>query len=68
MDFCSKLAMFPTAGNLVVMTGKSVVKGVTGVVLSGTICSSLDKLCDAVSVRIFRSMVVVSDIFCLARK
>lgn len=68
MDFCSKLTMFPTEGNFVVMTGKSVVKGVVGVVLSGTICSSLDKLCDAVSVRIFRSMVVASVIFCLARK
>ena len=68
MDFCSKLTMFLTEGNLFVMMGKSVIKGVIGVFLSGTICSSLDKLCDAVSVRIFRSMVVASDIFCLARK
>lgn len=68
MDFCSKLTIFPIEGNFVVMTGKSVIKGMTGVVLSGIICSSLDKLCDAVSARTFSSMVVASDIFCLARK
>lgn len=68
MVFCSKLTIFPTGGDFVVMIGNSVIRGMTGVVLSGTICSSSERLDDAVSARIFSSMVVASDIFCLARK
>lgn len=51
-----------------VMIGNSVTNGKIGVALSGTMCGSLDKLGDAVSARIFVSMVVASDIFCLAKK
>lgn len=51
-----------------VKIGNSVANGMTGVALSGTMCGSLDKLGDEVSARIFISMVVASDIFCLARK
>jgi hypothetical protein len=60
--------MFPAGGNFVVTIGNSVTKGMIGVVLSSTICGSLDKPDDTVSERIFISMVVASDIFCLARK
>lgn len=62
--FCSKSTIFPTGGNSVGMTGNSSTKGMIGVVLSETICGSLDKLGDAVSARILKSMVVAS----LARK
>lgn len=51
-----------------VMIGNSVTNGKIGVALSGTMCGSLDKLGDAVSAKIFVSMVVASDIFCLAKK
>ena len=68
MDFCSKLTIFPIGGNFVVMAGNSVIKGTIGVVLSSPICSSSNKVDETVSASIFSSMVVASDIFCLARK
>ena len=68
MVFCSKLTIFPTGGDFVVMIGNSVIRGMIGGVPLGTICSSSERLDDAVSARIFSSMVVASDIFCLARK
>lgn len=68
MVFCLKLIIFFIGGNFVVMIGNSVIKGTMGVVLLGIICSFSDKLGDAVFVRIFSSMVVVFDIFCLVRK
>ena len=68
MDFRSKLTIFPIGGTFVVMTGNSVIKRMIGVILSGPICSSSNKVGEAVSASIFSSMVVASDIFCLARK
>lgn len=51
-----------------VKIGNSVVNGMIGVVLLGIMCGFLDKLGDEVFARIFISMVVVFDIFCLVRK